>query len=150
MNGAKAALFRCGCLHINHTRMAYFLLFITAMAIILIIEDNENNLYLETFLLQRRGHQILQARSGERGIAMAQKEPPDLILLDIQLPIMDGFAVLQAVREVESLRKIKVVAVTSFAQEGDRETILSAGFNGYIQKPIDPETFADTVDASLS
>lgn len=111
------------------------------MAKILIIEDNEQNLYLETFILEKNGHHIIQARSGERGIALAIRERPDLILLDIQLPGMDGYTVAQALRKNPDIIHIPIVAVTSYAMTGDRERVLEAGCTGYIEKPINPDTF---------
>ncbi len=115
------------------------------MAKILIIEDNEINLYLETFILEQHGHQVLQARDGETGIHLAQSKLPDLILLDIQLPGLDGYQVAQALRKIPQLDGIPIVAVTSYAMVGDREAILSAGCNDYIEKPINPDTFINQV-----
>jgi CheY-like chemotaxis protein len=111
------------------------------MAKILIIEDNEQNLYLETFILQKNGHEIIQARSGERGIALAVQKIPDLILLDIQLPGMDGYTVAEELRKNQEISNIPIIAVTSYAMTGDRERILEAGCTGYIEKPINPDTF---------
>lgn len=111
------------------------------MARILIIEDNEHNLYLQTFILQKNGHEIIQANSGEAGIARAAQELPDLILLDIQLPGMDGYAVAEALRKNPAIVNVPIVAVTSYAMTGDRERILAAGCTSYIEKPINPDTF---------
>ena len=111
------------------------------MAKILIIEDNEQNLYLETFILQKNGHEIIQARSGETGIALANQNLPDLILLDIQLPGMDGYTVAEELRKNSTIAHIPIIAVTSYAMTGDRERILEAGCTGYIEKPINPDTF---------
>ena len=111
------------------------------MAKILIIEDNEQNLYLETFILQKNGHEVVQARSGEKGIALAAETAPDLILLDIQLPGMDGYTVAEALRRNPDISNIPIIAVTSYAMTGDRERILEAGCSGYIEKPINPDTF---------
>jgi two-component system cell cycle response regulator DivK len=111
------------------------------MAKILIIEDNEQNLYLETFILQKNGHDILQARNGEAAIALANQMHPDLILLDIQLPGMDGYRVAQQLRKNPSIATIPIIAVTSYAMAGDRERILEAGCTSYIEKPINPDTF---------
>ena len=111
------------------------------MAKILIIEDNEQNLYLETFILQRNGHEIIQARNRETGIALAAQSLPDLILLDIQLPGMDGYTVAENLRKNPILANIPIIAVTSYAMMGDRERILAAGCTSYIEKPINPETF---------
>ena len=121
-----------------------------AMAKILIIEDNENNLYLETFILQSHGHQVLQARDGESGIALALEEHPDLILLDIQLPAMDGFQVAAELRKLHRLNTTPIVAVTSYAMVGDREIILAAGCNDYLEKPINPDTFMAQVQLHLA
>src|SRR5450830_328741 len=108
---------------------------------ILLIEDNEQNRYLATFLLEQHGHKIVAAFDGPQGIALAQSLLPDLILLDIQLPGMDGYMVAQTLRSIEALRNIPIIAVTSYAMVGDREKSLAAGCNGYIEKPINPETF---------
>ncbi len=108
---------------------------------VLIIEDNEQNRYLATFLLEAHGHRVTCAPDGPSGIALAQGLAPDLILLDIQLPGMDGYAVARALREIPALRETPIVAVTSYAMVGDREKSLQAGCNGYIEKPINPETF---------
>ena len=111
------------------------------MAKILIIEDNEHNLYLETFILQRHGHEIIQARSGEEGISLAMQILPNLILLDIQLPGMDGYTVAGELRKNLAIANIPIIAVTSYAMAGDRERILEAGCTGYIEKPINPDSF---------
>jgi len=117
---------------------------------ILLIEDNEQNRYLATFLLEKHGYRVVSARDGPSGIEMARTVRPDLILLDIQLPLMDGYAVASALREIESLRDIPITAVTSYAMVGDREKALAAGCTGYIEKPIDPETFVAEVERSGS
>lgn len=108
---------------------------------ILMIEDNEQNRYLATFLLERRGYRVVSAPDGPTGIALAQSLLPDLILLDIQLPGMDGYAVARALRAIEGLRDTPLIAVTSYAMVGDREKSLASGCNGYIEKPINPDTF---------
>lgn len=113
---------------------------------ILVIEDNEQNRYLLTFLLQQRGHQVSVAVDGLSGIHMAQTVSPDLILLDIQLPAMHGYDVAAALRRCDSLRQVPIVAVTSYAMPGDREKALESGCDGYIEKPIDPETFVSEVE----
>jgi CheY-like chemotaxis protein len=120
------------------------------MSKILIIEDNEYNIYLESFILEKHGHQILSALNGEDGIILASKERPDLILLDIQLPIMDGYSVARALRQNHALDKTPIIAVTSYAMVGDRENILTCGCNDYIEKPINPDTFVDQVTSHLN
>lgn len=120
------------------------------MASILIIEDNEQNLYLETFILETHGHVVAAARDGAQGIQLAEATRPDLILLDIQLPVMDGYAVAGELRRRPALAATPIVAVTSYAMAGDRERILAAGCNGYIEKPINPDTFLDEVIAHLA
>lgn len=114
---------------------------------ILVIEDNELNRYLLTFLLEHRGHRVRSATDGPAGIALAKALLPDLILLDIQLPTMHGYDVAAALRGVESVGNIPIIAVTSHAMAGDREKALAAGCSGYIEKPIDPDTFVDEVES---
>jgi len=118
--------------------------------IILLIEDNEQNLYLTTFLLERSGFKVVPARSGPEGIALAVRIRPDLILLDIQLPLMDGYAVARELRKNQELQDVPIVAVTSYAMAGDREKTLEAGCTGYIEKPIDPDTFRSEIEKHLS
>ena len=113
---------------------------------VLLIEDNEQNRYLATFLLEKNGHRVVAAPDGPRGVELAQALPPDLILLDIQLPGMNGYEVARALREIESLRLTPIVAVTSYAMVGDREKCLGAGCNGYIEKPINPDTFLAEIE----
>jgi CheY-like chemotaxis protein len=113
---------------------------------ILYIEDNEQNYYLVKVLLNTRGFEMLWAQDGQEGIDKADQSRPDLILLDIQLPVMDGYEVARRLRSNPELNKIPIVAVTSYAMTGDREKALSAGCNGYIEKPIDPDTFLAQID----
>lgn len=114
---------------------------------ILLIEDNEQNRYLTSFLLERHGYQVESAVDGPKGVQAAASHPPDIILLDIQLPQMDGHAVARALRELRALDATPIIAVTSYAMVGDREKSLAAGCDGYIEKPIDPDTFVDTIRA---
>ncbi|HEY85427.1 MAG TPA: response regulator [Chloroflexi bacterium] len=116
---------------------------------ILIIEDNEQNLYLITFILEKHGYQVIQARNGQEGIETAKRDRPTLILLDIQLPGMDGYAVARALRSNASLDQVPIVAVTSYAMAGDRERGVEAGCTGYIEKPINPDTFMAEVEQHL-
>jgi two-component system, cell cycle response regulator DivK len=115
----------------------------------LLIEDNEQNQYLVTFLLGKHGYGVEVASDGPSGIDLALKEPPDLILLDIQLPQMDGYAVARTLRKHSALADTPIVAVTSYAMMGDREKALAAGCDGYLEKPINPETFVSQVEAYL-
>ena len=117
---------------------------------ILLIEDNENNRYLASFLLEQRGHQVIHAETGPRGLQLAAENRPDLILLDVQLPGMDGHAVTRALKSDPSMRQIPVVAVTSYAMVGDRERCVEAGAEGYIEKPINPDSFVDEVERFLT
>ena len=112
---------------------------------ILLIEDNEQNLYLTTFLLEKNSFEVVQARDGEQGLELSVSENPDLILLDIQLPVMDGYEVARRLKQDDKTASIPIVAVTSYAMAGDRETILATGCEGYIEKPIDPDSFVDHV-----
>jgi len=109
--------------------------------VVLVIEDNEQNLYLIRFLLEKNGFTVIEATDGEKGVEMAKKTKPHLILLDIQLPKMDGYAVARELRKNGELAGTSIVAVTSYAMVGDRERALAAGADGYIEKPIDPDTF---------
>ena len=116
---------------------------------ILLVEDNEQNRYLATFLLEKRGHVVVSATSGLLALELAIRIMPDLILLDIQLPGMDGHAVAQALKSDPRFRHVPIVAVTSYAMVGDREKAFAAGAEGYIEKPINPETFVDEVERFL-
>ncbi len=116
---------------------------------ILLVEDNDQNSYLVTFLMQSRGWEVVRAHDGEAGLALAASCAPALILLDIQLPGMDGYTVARVLRSDPRLDPIPVVAVTSYAMAGDRERCLAAGCDGYIEKPIDPVTFAADVEKFL-
>ena len=113
---------------------------------ILYIEDNEQNLYLVRFILEKHGYEVCSAMDGQEGINMAAAVQPDLILLDIQLPLMDGYAVARQLRANPDLAGIQIVAVTSYAMAGDRDKALAAGCNGYIEKPINPDTFMQQIE----
>jgi CheY-like chemotaxis protein len=117
---------------------------------ILYIEDNEQNYYLVSFILTAQGHVVTWARDGRAGIEEAGRVRPDLILLDIQLPVMDGYAVARALRSSPELRATPIVALTSYAMPGDREKALGAGCTGYIEKPINPATFVGQIEGFLT
>jgi len=113
---------------------------------ILMIEDNAQNRYLAGFLLEASGWEMVHAEDGPCGLALARTVDPVLILLDIQLPGMDGYAVAQALRADPRSAAVPIVAVTSYAMAGDRERCLASGCDGYIEKPIDPQTFVALVE----
>jgi CheY-like chemotaxis protein len=117
----------------------------TPGATILIVEDNLLNLELATDLLTVAGYSIRQARTGEEGLRLARLEPPALILMDLRMPGLDGYATLRALKAHPRTAGIRIVALTAQAMTGDRETALAAGFDDYISKPIDTQTFSQTV-----
>ena len=117
---------------------------------VLYIEDNDQNFYLVNFILSKKGWTVTRANDGREGIDRAAKETPDIILPDIQLPVMDGYATAQELRKLAKLSEIPIIAVTSYAMAGDREKALAAGCTGYIEKPINPKTFTDQVRRYLS
>jgi len=104
---------------------------------ILVVEDNERNRRLLRDVLQFHGFAVIEAINGAEGITMARAEKPDIILMDMQMPVMDGFAAIRTLKNDPVLKQIKIVAVTSFAMTGDREKIIAAGADGYVSKPID-------------
>ncbi len=108
------------------------------MKIALVIEDNPDNMVLITRLLEKAGYLTLEAMTGMDGFEMALQKRPDFIILDIQLPDMDGTEVLRKIRESEIGNSTRIIAMTSYAMAGDREKLLAAGCDGYIEKPIDP------------
>ena len=112
---------------------------------ILIIEDNPQNMYMMRFLLEKNGFQVLGAATGVDGIDQALRHKPSAILLDIQLPEMDGYAVAAELTKNNELTSIPIIAVTSYAMVGDREQILAAGATGYIEKPINPDSFVEEI-----
>ncbi len=116
---------------------------------ILIIEDNVDNLELMTYLLKAFGHSPIIAPNGEEGMELARRERPDLIVCDIQLPGMDGYGVAAHLKADSGLRGIPLIAVTALAMVGDRDKVRAGGFEGYIPKPIAPETFVAQVEAFL-
>jgi two-component system, cell cycle response regulator DivK len=117
---------------------------------ILIVEDNENNMYLISFILKKKGFAILQARSGEEGIELASREKPDMIIMDIQLPGIDGLDATRRIRQSGAITGVPVIAVTSYAMTGDREKAFDAGCTGYIEKPINPEAFIEELEKYLN
>lgn len=116
---------------------------------VLLIEDNEQNRYMVTFLLEKHGYEVIHAVEGKSGVGLAERESIDLILLDIQLPGMDGYEVAREIRSKAVLADVPIVAVTSYAMVGDRERILAAGCDGYMEKPINPDTFIAEISRYL-
>jgi two-component system, cell cycle response regulator DivK len=116
---------------------------------VLIVEDNELNMKLFNDLVETRGHNIVQTRSGIEAVELARKHRPDLILMDIQLPEVSGLEVTQWLKDDEELRTIPVIAVTAFAMKGDEEKILRGGCEAYLSKPISVATFFETIDHFL-
>ena len=112
---------------------------------ILVVEDNEQNRILMRQILKHNNYDVLEAADGAAGLAMAREHMPDLILLDLQMPVMGGLAVIRELRKTPELSKLKVMAVTSFAMKGDREKALEAGFDEYVTKPIDTRKFVELV-----
>ena len=117
--------------------------------VILVVEDNERNLKLLRDVLEYAGYEVRVARTAEDGITLAVKEPPDLVLMDLQLPGIDGTQALRLLRENPRTADIPVVAVTAQAMKQDRERALEAGFDGYVEKPISVRAFPDQVRSFL-
>ncbi len=117
---------------------------------VLIIEDNEQNLYLMRFLLEKNGFIVADAMDGPKGIHVASTLQPDLILLDIQLPGMDGYAVAKELRNHAALKSTPIIAVTSYAMVGDRDKAIASGATDYIEKPINPFTFVEQIRRHLT
>jgi two-component system cell cycle response regulator DivK len=120
------------------------------MATVLVVEDNPANMKLATFLLQGAGHTVLSATDAEAGLTLARSEHPQLILMDIQLPGMDGLSALALLKQDEATRAIPVIALTALAMKGDEERIRAAGCDGYIAKPMRYQEFLVAIDVQLS
>lgn len=116
----------------------------------LLVEDNGTNRYMVRFLLESAGYQVLEARDGLTGVQLALTQPVDLILMDIQLPDIDGLEAARRIRAAAGDQTLVIVALTSYAMPGDREKALAAGCNGYIEKPINPETFIREIDKQVA
>jgi two-component system, cell cycle response regulator DivK len=120
------------------------------MAVILVVEDNPSNMEFATFVLESAGHTVLAATSAEAGISLARDQHPDLILMDIQLPGMDGLQATIQLKQHEATRKIPIIALTALAMKGDEERILATGCDGYIAKPLRYRAFLDTIASRLA
>lgn len=108
---------------------------------ILIIEDNEQNMYMLSYLLEKEDYEVTKAFNGKDGLELVQNIQPEIILVDIQLPDMDGYEICAKLRQSNLPKTTTIIAVTSYAMEGDREKAIKAGADGYIEKPINTETF---------
>lgn len=120
------------------------------MARILIIEDNQFNHELIEYLLTQAGYSTLSAWDGLEGLDVARESMPDLILCDLQMPVMNGYEVVQRIKTEPPLNRIPIVAVTASSMSGDSEKAFSAGFDGYIAKPIEPRHFVEQIEAFLA
>jgi two-component system, cell cycle response regulator DivK len=116
---------------------------------ILIIEDNDENRQLFSLILNHHGYNVVEAINGEKGLSLAREYIPDLILMDIQMPVMDGTATMQSIKADPLLQKIKIIAVTSFAMKGDQDKYLENGFDGYITKPVDTRQLPEQIRSFL-
>ncbi len=121
----------------------------TSLKRVLVVEDNERNRKLFTLLIKNMGHDCLIATDGNVGIEVAKAKRPDLILMDIQMPVLDGLSALSLLKKDSTTKDIPVLAVTSFAMEKDRRRLLEAGFADYLAKPIDTEQFREMIQQLL-
>jgi two-component system, cell cycle response regulator DivK len=112
---------------------------------ILVVEDEQNNMMLMTIILKKHGHEPVEAFTGEEGLLKAAASRPDLILMDIRLPGIDGLETSRRIRKMENMVDVPIIAVTSYEMADDLETLRKAGCNGCLQKPIDPLTINDTI-----
>jgi len=120
------------------------------MGTILIVEDNPRNMKLVRDVLQVKGHTTIEATTGEEGVLLATEKLPDLILMDIQLPKMNGIEALRVLRAAPATSAIPIIAVTASVMQQDRKLITEAGFDGYVGKPINLVEFLDAVNAQLA
>ena len=116
---------------------------------VLVIEDNDQNMYLIEFILKKHGYGVLKAINGQEGIKMAKESDFDLIIMDWQLPDIDGLEVTKRIKKIERLKEIPVIFCTSNVMKGDRERAVDAGADDYIEKPIRPESFIEVVKKFL-
>ena len=119
------------------------------MSLVLIVEDNEKNLKLVRDVLQVKGYQTIEAGTAEDGLKLARERMPDLVLMDIQLPGMNGIDALKALRADPATAAIPVVAITASVMQNDRQQIVGAGFDGFIEKPVNLKNLLDTVQQAV-
>lgn len=111
------------------------------MPTILIIEDNKQNMYMLSYLLEKNQYSVFKAYNGYDGLKLASSNSPEIILVDIQLPDMDGYTICEKLRHSDLPKNTTIIAVTSYAMDGDKEKAMQVGADGYIEKPINPDTF---------
>lgn len=116
---------------------------------ILVAEDNQQNLYLVTFILKQNQYEVVSVSDGVAVIEKTKTEKPTLILMDMQLPKMNGYEATKKIKEMPEFKNIPIIALTAFAMKGDKGKILETGCDGYIEKPINPETFIGEVEKYL-
>jgi CheY-like chemotaxis protein len=117
---------------------------------ILIVEDNLANMELAEYLLKARGYSPWKAYDGAQGLSMINERRPDLVVCDLQMPVMDGYELLRVVRGQKITHSLVVVAVTALSMPGDKVRVIAAGFDGYLSKPIEPESFVAQLETYLS
>jgi len=120
------------------------------MITVLVAEDNAVNRELIRELLELRGYTVLEACDGQEALGIIERVQPDLLLLDIGMPVLDGFAVVRRIRESPRIARLPIVAVTAYAMQGDRERILNSGFDGYLSKPINPSSLTEELNRLLT
>ena len=116
---------------------------------VLVVEDDAQNSYLNGFILEKSGYEVITATDGEEAIAEVEKRVPDLILMDMLLPKMNGYEATRRIKARPESQGVPIVALTAYSMKGDRERILASGSDGYISKPIDPETFVSEMEQYL-
>jgi len=112
---------------------------------ILVVEDNGKNRYLISFILEKNGFEVVTANDGLEGVEAAKRQLVDLIIMDIKMQKMDGYEATRRIRKLEGYQSVPIIALTSYAMAEDKKKALDAGCDGYIAKPIDPETFMDEI-----
>ena len=117
---------------------------------ILIIEDNEQNMYMLSYLLGQNNYNVIKAYNGKDGLKMAHKNHPEIILIDIQLPDMDGYEICNKLSHNGLPKTTVIIAVTSYAMGGDKEKAMEAGADGYLEKPINPDTFVTQMESIVN
>jgi CheY-like chemotaxis protein len=117
---------------------------------ILIIEDNEQNMYMLAYLLNQNNYNVIEAYNGKDGLKMAHEKHPEIILIDIQLPDMDGYEICNKLSHNGLPKSTVIIAVTSYAMGGDKEKAIEAGADGYLEKPINPDTFVTQMESIVN